>query len=304
MEDMDLSVVVPTLDGRERLRRCLDSVSEHVPGAEVVVVNGPSTDGTTGMVRDREDVDVLVEVAERNLNVARNAGLAAATGDVVAIVAHDLAVEPGWFEAVRSAVEAGADVVTGPTRRTMPVGMTTETEESDVVGGRSVTFFDGGNVALTRAAIEALDGFDEHLETGGARDGSHRIAGLDLTVEWAESMAVTREFETDGGAHERDWSTTYRSFAYRLTKNYGFRPGVLRRLLGRAGSDCVDDARRVFEGDREFSAWVGNLRSSVGGVAAGVRDGLRARYGDRSPRRNPNGLSSRYDRAVAVYDRR
>jgi glycosyltransferase involved in cell wall biosynthesis len=304
MGDMDISVVVPTLDGRERLRRCLDSLSEHAPGAEVVVVNGPSTDGTTGMVRDREDVEVLVEVAERNLNVARNAGLGAATGEVVAIVAHDLAVESGWIGAVESAIAAGADVVTGPTRRAMPVGMTTETEESTVVGGRSVTFFDGDNVAFARSAVEALDGFDEYLETGGARDGSHRIAGLDLEVSWAEGMAVTREFGTDGGTAERDWSTTYRSFAYRLTKNYGVRPGVIRRLVGRAGSDCVGDARSVLDGDRAFSSWVGNLRSSLGGVVVGTKDGFSARYGDRSPRRNPNGLSSRYDRAVAVYDRR
>jgi glycosyltransferase involved in cell wall biosynthesis len=299
---MDLSVVVPTLDGREQLRRCLDSLSENAPGAEVLVVNGPSTDGTTGMVRDRDDVDVLVEVAERNLNVARNAGLAAATGDVVALLAYDLALEPGWVPAVESAFEDGAAAVTGPTRRAMPVGMTTATEESDDVSGRHVTFFDGDNVAFSRAVLEEIDGFDEYLETGGSRDASHRVAGLDRRVEWVTDMAVTREFETDGGTAERDWKTTYRSFAYRLSKNYGIRPGVVRRLAGRFGSDCVGDVRAVLEGDREFSAWVSNVWSTVGGVTAGVKGGLSARFGDRSARRNPNGLSSRYDRAVTVYD--
>ena len=44
---MTLSVVVPTLDNREQLARTLDGLADHVPEAEVVVVNGPSTDGTT-----------------------------------------------------------------------------------------------------------------------------------------------------------------------------------------------------------------------------------------------------------------
>jgi len=58
---MQLSVVVPTLNGREELRVSPTRSPRRVPDAEVVVVNGPSADGTTGMVRDRPDVDVLVE---------------------------------------------------------------------------------------------------------------------------------------------------------------------------------------------------------------------------------------------------
>lgn len=301
---MDLSVVVPTLDGRERLGRCLDALAAHAPGAEVVVVNGPSTDGTSGMVRNRDDVDVLVEVAERNLNVARNAGIAASSGDPVALVGYDLAVEPGWYGAVAEGVTAGADVVTGPTRRAVEVGMTTESEESGEFAGRTVTFFNGDNVALSRAALEDLDGFDEYLETGGARDASHRLAGLDREVVWDGGMAVTGEYGTDGGRADRDWGATYRSFAYRLVKSYGPRPGVLARVIARAGRDCGSSVRDVVDGEVAFSAWANSLGATASGLGAGTKDGLRARLRDRSPGRNPNGLSSRYDRAVEVYDRR
>lgn len=76
---MDLSVVVPTLNGRDRLAACLDALAAHAPEAEVIVANGPSADGTTGMVRDRDDVDVLVEISDRTVNVARNAGIEVAT---------------------------------------------------------------------------------------------------------------------------------------------------------------------------------------------------------------------------------
>src|SRR6056297_2772682 len=103
---MELSVVVPTLNGRERLEGCLDALAAHAPEAEVVVVNGPSADGTTGMVRERDDVDVLIEVSDRKLNVARNAGLSVASGDAIALVGQDMEIEGSWTEGVLSALAA------------------------------------------------------------------------------------------------------------------------------------------------------------------------------------------------------
>jgi glycosyltransferase involved in cell wall biosynthesis len=297
---MDLSVVVPTLNGREKLVSCLDSLAEHAPGVEVIVVNGPSTDGTSGMVRDRDDVDVLVEVADRNVNVARNAGIETATGDVIALVGHDLVIEPGWVEAIAAALESGASVATGPTHLTMQVGMTTDEEETRAVAGREVTFFNGDNVAFTRKAIEAVDGFDEWPETGGARDCSHRIAGLGGTVAWNGDMCVRGEFGADGGT--ADWSGTYRALTYRLLKNYGVRPAVVGCLLERAFGDAGVGTRSLLAGETPVSTWFGGVRSTVVGVAAGTKDGLRARLANQTPARNPHGISARDDRAVEVND--
>ncbi len=120
---MELSVVISTLNDREQLLSCLDAVSNRTPDStELIVVNGPSSDGTTGMVRQRSDIDVLVEISERNPNVSRNAGLEAATGDVVAFLNGEYAVERGWYSAIKRTLEGTddgadqptADVVSGP----------------------------------------------------------------------------------------------------------------------------------------------------------------------------------------------
>lgn len=301
---MDLSVVVPTLNGRERLARCLDALAEHVPTAEIVVVNGPSTDGTTGMVRDRDEVDVLVEVAERNLNAARNAGLERTAGDVVALLSHGHSVEASWYDALREMVDDGAAAVTGPTHRPLRAGMETDDEESREIGGREVTYFNSDNFALTRAAVDALDGFDEYLQTGGARDASHRLAALGHGVDWEPSMSVRREVEPDGGIEPTDWRWRYRSLSYRLVKNYGLRPGVVGRLTRHASADSYEALRDVLRGDGRPSSWLGNGRHVLVGALGGTKAGIAARIRDRSPRRNPNGVSSRADRAVAIYDRR
>ncbi|MFB6242900.1 MAG: glycosyltransferase family 2 protein, partial [Halobaculum sp.] len=302
---MDLSVVIPTLNGRDRLAATLDALAAEAPRAEVVVVNGPSADGTTGMVRSRADVDTLVEVSDRTLNVARNAGLAVASGEVIAVVGDDHHVTDGWATAVVSAVEGGASVVTGPCRREVRGGTTSESPERRTIRGREVTYFHGDNVAFDTGTVRRLDGFDEYLQTGGARDAAHRLAGLGVDVAWVPEAATV----TDSGADEDDesrdrsaWHWKYRALAYRLVKNYGFRPSTLGRTLRHALADGVGAAVGVFRGESSPTEWAGNGWHVSRGILEGVADGLLARARDRSPTRNPHGLSDRQDRAVAVYD--
>ncbi|MFB6176173.1 MAG: glycosyltransferase family 2 protein, partial [Halobaculum sp.] len=236
---MELSVIVPTLNGRDRLATALDALAAETPEAEIIVVNGPSADGTTGMVREREDVDVLVEVSDRNVNVARNAGIEAASGDVIAFVGDDHDVEEGWADAITDAIAGGAAVVTGPCRRPVRGGATSESAETREIAGRQVTYFHGDNVAFDAATIQRLDGFDEYLETGGARDAAHRLAGLGIDVTWRSDAATITEVEAVDGGHEKpDWRWKYRALAYRLVKNYGLRPTTVFRTVRHAFGDA------------------------------------------------------------------
>ena len=331
---MHVSVVIPTLNGRERLATCLDALAERVPGVEIVVANGPSADGTSGMVRDRDDVDVLVELDARNVNVARNAGAARASGDVIAFLGDELVVEEGWLDTLRGAgpddgaaaepeVDGPPDeadategddgrqlgAITGPTNRELRAGVATEEVEARRVGGRSITYVNPLNVAFTQRALNELDGFDEYLEVGGARDAAHRLAGTGFGVDWRPGMSVRRDPEQvatprpDGG-EEANWGWRYRSLTYRLVKNYSLRPTVGYRVVRHAVDDAWTALREVGRGEGRPSAWFGNGRDVTLGTGRGLVDGLRARYRDRSSRRNPNGLSARTDRAVTVFDRR
>lgn len=307
---MDVSVIVPTLNSRERLRSCLDTLAGIGP-AETIVVNGPSADGTSGMCRERDDVDVLVELDDRNIGVARNAGVDRARGDAIAFLDHGLLVEDGWLTAIRDGL-VEADCVTGPAGERLRAGVVADSEETRSIGGREVTYMNGGNCAFQRKTLEAIDGFDEYLVVGGARDAAHRLAACELNVSWKPSMRATRVAEkvghqlaliTDGG-DDRDWRWRYRSLAYRLMKNYGMRPGIAFRIIRHAGADAWAALREVARGEARPSRWVGNGRKVIAGIVRGGIDGLRARYADRSCARNPHGWSVRADRAVSVFDRR
>lgn len=305
---MDLSVVVPTLNARDRLAGALDDLGTHVPDAEIIVVNGPSADGTSGMVREHDVPDVLLELSERNLNASRNAGIAVASGDVVAFIGQDSRVREGWLDCVQDTFDDGAAVVTGPVHRRVAGGVTTEELETTTIMEREVSYFDGANVAFRRDVVDALDGFDEYLHTGAARDVAHRLAGVGYDVEWLPDMVVLRD-EMDDVKHrigaDEDataWGLKYRALTYRLTKNYGLRVTVGTRSLRHAGRDAFSVALDVVRGEEVPSAWIGNGKAVVTNAIAGAQDGLAARVADRSPRRNPNGVSSRMNRAVARYD--
>ncbi|MFB6094035.1 MAG: glycosyltransferase family 2 protein [Halanaeroarchaeum sp.] len=304
---MDLSVVVPTLNARDRVVASLDALAEHAPDAEVVVVNGPSSDGTTGAVRDHPAADALLELSERNLNSARNAGIAAADGDVIALVGQDSRIREGWTAAIADAMASDVAVATGPVHRRVSGGVTTEEPETATIGSRSVTYFDGGNVAFTADVLETLDGFDQYLHTGAARDLAHRLAAIGAAVAWRPEMVVLRE-EEDDVVHrvgEDDPQTVlglkYRSMAYRLAKNYGLavRPGY--RLIRHAVLEAASEGWDVLRGEADVSTWLSTGRSFAENATRGLREGLAARAADEPPRRNPHGVTARSQSPISTY---
>jgi glycosyltransferase involved in cell wall biosynthesis len=305
---METAVIVPTLNSRHQLAGCLDALGVNAPELEVVVVNGPSTDGTSGLVRSHTAVDQLVEVAERNLNCARNAGIKATTAAAICLVGQDSEVEENWAERVRDRLADGASVVTGPVHRPVTGGVTTETVEEETICGRSVRYFDGGNVGFRRSVLDELDGFDEYLDTGAARDAAHRLAGLGHEIVWDPDISVIRtegddvEDRTARGQADA-LGLKYRSMSYRAVKNYGLRPAIAFDLAGHMGRDGYQNLRRVFSGDVTPTEWLGDGKRAFENILIGIRDGRDARRRDNTPPRNPNGLSSRDDRAVALYDR-
>ena len=98
-----VSIVISTVDRPESLRRCLASLESFVTlwqqsfEVEVIVVqNGPDDPRTTDVVHQFGDVKLIIE-PRRGVSYGRNAGLAAATGELVAILDDDEIVGETWL---------------------------------------------------------------------------------------------------------------------------------------------------------------------------------------------------------------
>lgn len=210
-ETLTASVVVCTRNRAASLRRTLGSLTAMaVPPAlrwEIVVVDNASTDGTQRAVRDvaaAAPVPVTcVTEPTPGLSRARNAGVAAARGAVLAFTDDDVVADPGWLAAVVAEFEADPRIqlVLGQTRRAGPDAPGLSTVEGGV---RRVYAYPstpwlighGNNMAIRRAVLERIGPFDVRLGAGTAAaaaedtDYVYRVLKAGGLVVYAPSAVV------------------------------------------------------------------------------------------------------------------
>jgi GT2 family glycosyltransferase len=99
------SVVIPTFNGRELLKRCLASLTRRRPADpditfEIVVSDDASTDGTAEWLASAyPSVRLVRSPTNGGFCAAANAGIAAARGRFIQLLNNDTEVARGWIEA-------------------------------------------------------------------------------------------------------------------------------------------------------------------------------------------------------------
>lgn len=85
-----ISVVIPVFNRANVIRRALDSVlAQTLPPHEIIVVDDGSTDGTADIVAAHYPSVTLIRQTNQGQPVARNVGIARATGDLIALLDSD-----------------------------------------------------------------------------------------------------------------------------------------------------------------------------------------------------------------------
>jgi GT2 family glycosyltransferase len=94
-----VSVVINTLNRRHHLQRTLVALRDQTyEQYEVIVVNGPSVDGTNEMLSCFRDTARLCVCEEASLGRSRNIGVGAASGEIVAFIDDDAIPRADWLE--------------------------------------------------------------------------------------------------------------------------------------------------------------------------------------------------------------
>ncbi len=263
-----ITVVVATRDRPEDVRRCVASVlASEWDDLEVIVVdNAPSSDATRAVVASFTDPRLqYVLEARAGVSRARNAGLAAASGDVVAFVDDDVVVDAWWAAALAAAYARDADVVcvTGlvpsgelrtPTQRYFDERVTWARNTERRVYRTSAppadlplfpfsvgAFGTGANMSLRRTAALRLGGFDVALGPGTpARAGEDPdlftrvlFSGGALAVE--PSAIVWHKHRADREALRSQalgYGTGLGAWVAKLMSRPGTALAVLRRAVG------------------------------------------------------------------------
>lgn len=126
-----ISVIIPAYKTEVYLKRCIDSVlAQTWTNLEIIAVDDGSPDRSGAILDEYAKRDPRVTVIHqenKGVSAARNAGLAAASGDYIGFVDSDDALEPDMYEVlIRLAKEHNAPIAHCGYRRISPDGSTKE----------------------------------------------------------------------------------------------------------------------------------------------------------------------------------
>ena len=237
-----LSIIVPALDEAVSLARLLPDLAARCPGAEVIVVDGGSSDRTAEVVRSWPTARYLT--SERGRARQMNAGAREARGDVFLFLHADTLLPPGAPAAVARALADPAvaggrfDVRFASPRwpfRVIAAFMNWRSRVTRIATGDQAIF-------VRRAAFEALGGYPdlplmEDIELSRRLKRAGRISCLRSRV-----TTSARKWERDGILRTvlLMWTLRVLYFcgmdAARLHAWYYGRPPASARPVGQSGS--------------------------------------------------------------------
>ncbi len=203
----EVSVVIPVLDRAHCIGDAIATVlAQEGVELECIVVDDGSTDGTPAVVRRTAADDPrvrLVEIAHGGPSVARNAGIRAATGSLVAFHDSDNLMAPGRLERqVLHLVDHGSDGVFGR----YEVELVDDVALPRWVEDRPERHAGWSWISLLvrREPLQAIGGFDEELRLGEDLDLIVRLREHGCTIDAADAVVVVKRWFGDNLTYEID----------------------------------------------------------------------------------------------------
>jgi GT2 family glycosyltransferase len=206
-----VSVVVCSHNGGRTLDTCLRSLGAlDYPDYEVILVDDGSTDGTRAIAARFPEVRTIHQ-PNLGLSMARNVGLRASNGSVVAYTDSDCVADPDWLTLlVQQLQRSGASAVGGPNLSPddgaaaacvgASPGQPTHVLESDQVAEH----IPGCNMAFRREALLAINGFDPlYRKAGDDVDVCWRLEQAGMWITFAPGAFVWHHRRQTPGAYLR-----------------------------------------------------------------------------------------------------
>ncbi len=208
---VDVSVVICTRNRAGALHASLESVAAAARAcgieAELVIVDNASSDDTAAVVTAWAETAplrvTLVREARQGLAAARNAGIRAAHGAVLAFTDDDCRLAPDYLYTLRDLFAGDSGLVLRGGRvdlgdsADLPFTIKTDPTPARYGGERHPGgFIHGCNMAATRAAFDRIGPFDERFgagapcEAGEDTDYLYRAYLAGIPVEYAPSLVV------------------------------------------------------------------------------------------------------------------
>jgi GT2 family glycosyltransferase len=183
-----VSVVVASYNGATTLKACLESLRNlNYPDYEVILVDDGSTDSTPQLAAQFPNVRSFRHHTNLGLSVARNTGIAAAEGEIVAFTDADCRADEDWLYYLVGDLLSGEFTGMGGHNLLPPEDSPTAAAVMVSPGGpahvmltdQEAEHIPGCNMAFFKSALVAIGGFDPIF----------RKAGDDVDICWRLQQA-------------------------------------------------------------------------------------------------------------------
>lgn len=203
------SVIVCTRNGRSRIAACLRAIERTKP-FETLVVDDGSTDETADFIATHFPWVRLIRLPPSGLSAARNAGAAAARGEIFAFTDDDCEPDEEWISRLARVFQNGNYAAAGGPNLPPSPRNWEEAVVAAAPGAPSHVMLDdeeaehlpGCNLAVTRAAFQEIGGFDPQFHTAGddvdfcwrLRDAGFRLGFVPGAFVWHWRRPSIRAF--------------------------------------------------------------------------------------------------------------
>jgi glycosyltransferase involved in cell wall biosynthesis len=285
-----LSVILPTFNRVSTLRYALAALLHQTAPAdayEVIVVDNNCSDGTVELLQSTVDPRLrCLRESRQGVSHARNTGIIAARGDLIAFTDDDVETAPDWVATIVDALDARPDV-DGVGGRVLPawharrpdwltrehwgpLALQDHGDQQRIFDRHSPIGLIGANVALRAAVFHRVGEFS--LDVQRVRDGIgstedhdllHRVYASGGRMLYHPDMLVTARVQPDryARAYHRRWHEGHGRFhaLMRLPEIERTRTtvaGVPAHLVRTAASDVAEWVGSMLSGrwDAAFQA--------------------------------------------------
>lgn len=213
MKDPLVSVIIITCNRPSLLRHCIERVLDQpYPYKEIIVVDSSSNDESEQVVAQYPEViSVRLHGQHNNMPQARNEGIAASSGDILAFIDDDSMVQKGWLAALVNAYRDETVGAVGGRVIDMPEPYCDQASGSPKLvilpWGRVIRkgvgllstaqieadHLPGGNMSFRRTALEQVGCFDPNYTLTNLREETDiciRVKRAGWRILFVPAMAV------------------------------------------------------------------------------------------------------------------